>query len=74
MRMQASGAAKFYARGVTLYPEAELYREMSFIAYYFHWDAGTVMALEHEERRRFCAEISALHEQMMDLPKNPFEV
>lgn len=75
VRMQTPGAPKFYRGGVSLYPKDELYREITFLAYYFHWSAEEICTLPHEERRRFCAEISALHDRME--PKrhnNPFEV
>lgn len=52
---------KFYTRGITLYPQEELFKEMSFISYYFHWSETEVMKLEHNQRRRWCAEISAIH-------------
>lgn len=61
MREDHPGSHKFYARGITLYPEEELYREMSFISYYFHWSNESVMALQHTERRRWCREISAIN-------------
>ncbi|WP_208070056.1 DUF6760 family protein [Extibacter sp. GGCC_0201] len=38
-----------------------MYREMSFIAYYYHWSQEEVMALGHAERRRWCDEISAVN-------------
>ncbi len=57
-----------------MYPEKELYREMSFLAYYYHWEFDTVMALDHRTRRRFCAEISAIHKQISHQPRNIFEV
>ena len=57
-----------------MYPETELYKEMAFISYYHHWDYGTVMTLDHKTRRRFCAEISAIHREISDAPKNIFEV
>ena len=59
---------------MTVYPEKELYKEVSFISYYYHWDYGTVMTLDHATRRRFCAEISAIHKELNNTPKNIFEV
>lgn len=47
---------------------------MTFIAYYLHWSVEDICALPHEERRRFCGEISWLHDQMSPRPKNPFEI
>ncbi|HPR39752.1 MAG TPA: hypothetical protein PKY19_02120 [Oscillospiraceae bacterium] len=46
---------------------------MSFLSYYNHWDYETVMTLDHRTRRRFCAEISAIHKQLNNAPKNIFE-
>jgi hypothetical protein len=34
---------------------------MSFISYYFHWSNEEVTSLEHNVRRRWCAEISAIN-------------
>ena len=51
-----------------------MYKEMAFISYYHHWDYDTVMTLDHKTRRRFCAEISAIHREISDAPKNIFEV
>ncbi len=44
-----------------LYPEEELFKEMSFISYYFHWSEENVLGLEHRERRRWCSEISGIN-------------
>ncbi len=47
-----------------LYPEDEMYREMSFISYYFHWSETDVLKLEHVTRRRWCREISRINESL----------
>ncbi len=44
-----------------LYPEDEMYKEMSFISYYFHWGEDDVLKLEHRQRRKWCSEISAIN-------------
>ena len=36
---------------------------MAFIAYHFHWSQEEVMALEHADRRRWVAAISAINER-----------
>lgn len=64
MRQGPSGADKFYARGIRLYPEAELYREMSFLSYYFHWGREDVMELDHRSRRRWCEEVSNINSSL----------
>jgi hypothetical protein len=56
------------------YPEDQLYEEMAFIAYHFHWGRDELMTLEHAERRRWCEEISQINRQLNDAPSNPFEM
>ena len=41
-----------------------MYREMSFISYYFHWSSEEVLALDHVSRRRWCSEISAINQEL----------
>jgi hypothetical protein len=48
---------------VNLYPVDQLYEEMAFIAFHFHWSRDELMALEHGERRRWCEEISSINRQ-----------
>ena len=54
------------------YPLNQLYEEMAFIAYHFHWGPEELMWLEHAERRRWCREISRINEQLDGVPANPF--
>jgi hypothetical protein len=37
---------------------------VAFIAYHFHWSHPEIMGLEHADRRRWVAEISAINRQM----------
>ena len=48
-----------------------MYEEMSFISYYFHWGSDDVLSLEHNERRRWCKEISSINQSLRpsDKPK-----
>ncbi len=48
---------------MNLRPAGELYRQLSFISYYFHWPLDEVMELPHLERERFCQEISRINRQ-----------
>jgi hypothetical protein len=50
------------------YPLAQLYEEMAFIAYHFHWPYAELMVLEHGERRRWCREISTINKQLDERP------
>lgn len=56
------------------YPVKSLYEEMAFIAYHFHWSYCEIMQLEHQERRRWCREISAINRSLDDTPADPFDV
>lgn len=64
MRTYSRGSDKFYTRGLRLYPREELYKEMSFISYYFHWSNEEVMALDHMSRRQWCSQISAINKSI----------
>lgn len=56
------------------YPLNQLYQEMAFIAYHFHWSNEELMMLEHRERRRWCEEISSINRQLNDHKDNPFDI
>lgn len=51
------------------YAEAELHRELAYVAYYLHWPRDQVLALEHAERRRWVAEIAHINTQLSDVPE-----
>ena len=58
-----------------LYPEDQLYQEMTFLSYYLHWSRNDVMGLSHRERRRWCSEVSAVNEKLSGSEKNrPIEL
>ena len=65
-----SSAAKFYTGGISLYPQKELYKEMAFISYYFHWSSEEVMGMEHMARRRWCEEISSINRSLNPSKEN----
>jgi hypothetical protein len=39
---------------------------VAFIAYHFHWPHDQIMNLEHRDRRRWVAQISALNQRAND--------
>jgi Family of unknown function (DUF6760) len=43
------------------YPLERLYKEVAFIAYYFHWQHDDVMMMPHRERIKWCEEISGIN-------------
>ena len=53
-----------------LYPQEQLYQEMTFLSYYLHWSRNDVMALSHLERRRWCSEVSAVNQKLSGSDKN----
>ena len=58
---------------MTGYPLDQLYEEMAFIAYHFHWNRNELLSLEHAERRGWCREISRINRELDGTPANPFE-
>ncbi|MBV8113647.1 MAG: hypothetical protein JO300_02830 [Silvibacterium sp.] len=46
------------------YPSEALYEEVAFIAYYLHWPHRQIMSLEHNERRRWVAEVSNINQKL----------
>ena len=53
-----------------LYPQEQLYQEMTFLSYYLHWSRDEVMTLSHQERRRWCSEVSAVNKKLSGNDKN----
>jgi hypothetical protein len=52
--------------GVLGYPLKQLYEEVAFVAYHFHWQPEAVLNLDHSERRRWVNEISVINQRMND--------
>jgi hypothetical protein len=46
------------------YPLAQLHEEVAFVAYHFHWSQSEIMGMEHRDRRRCVAAISAINAEM----------
>lgn len=59
---------------MNLRPPRELYRQLSFISYYFHWGSEDVLGLPHLEREAFCREISRINREANSQEKNLFDV
>lgn len=43
---------------------AQLYKEMAFLGYHLHWSPDTLMSLDHQERRRWCEQVSQINEEL----------
>ncbi|WP_413039009.1 DUF6760 family protein [Roseofilum sp. SID1] len=48
------------AGGVTGYPLPQLYREVAFIAFHFHWSRAEILTLEHQERQQWVEQIAGM--------------
>jgi hypothetical protein len=42
----------------------EIYREVAYIAYHFHWSKRDIMDMTHRERRKWVSEIAGLNVQI----------
>ncbi|MER6615391.1 DUF6760 family protein [Streptomyces xantholiticus] len=43
------------------YATEQLYDEVAYIAYHFHWPMDAILDLEHPERRRYVDQIARLN-------------
>lgn len=50
--------------GVISYPSNQLYEEVAFIAYHFHWMRDDILNLEHADRQRWVAEINKINQKL----------
>jgi hypothetical protein len=49
---------------MTGHPSEELFEEVAYIAYHFHWDRNRILDLDHPERRRWVGEIAAINRRL----------
>lgn len=50
--------------GIIGYPLNELYEEVAFVAYHFHWNHDEITDMEHRDRRQWVKQISGINERM----------
>ena len=48
--------------GVIRYPLEQIYKEVAYIAYNFHWQREDILNLEHHERQKWVREIEQIRE------------
>lgn len=46
------------------YPSMQLFEEVAYLAYHFHWPYSQIMALEHQERRQWVAEVVKINNRI----------
>jgi hypothetical protein len=49
---------------MTSYPRDEIFREVAFLAYHFHWSLREITGLDHRTRHRFIREISHINRRI----------
>jgi hypothetical protein len=55
---------------MTGHPTDDVFEEVAYIAYHFHWDRDRILDLSHVERRRWVAEIAAINRRLSQ-PADP---
>ena len=48
------------------YAAAQIYREVAYVAYHFHWPLDDILDLEHGQRRRFAEEIADINTRLSE--------
>ena len=50
--------------GIVSYPLKNIFKEVAFIAYHFHWERESLLDMSHRERHAWVKEISAINEKI----------
>jgi hypothetical protein len=50
---------------LTRYRQDELWGELAYVAYHFHWSLEALLDLEHADRVRFVKEIASLNKRAL---------
>ena len=53
--------------GISGYPLEQLYEEVAYVAYYFHWPLQHILELEHAERRQWVDEIGRINTRLSEV-------
>ncbi|MCI9526958.1 MAG: hypothetical protein HFH37_08585 [Lachnospiraceae bacterium] len=53
---------------MNLYPADKIYEEAAFVAYYMHWGREEIFNLTHNERLKWCREISEINRKVSSKP------
>lgn len=49
------------------YPLANIYQEVAFIAYYFHWPCDHILEMEHQQRRLWVEQIGSINRTINEM-------
>jgi hypothetical protein len=50
--------------GIVSYPLENIFKEVAFLAYHFHWSHDDLLAMSHKERHRWVKEVSEINEKI----------
>ena len=54
---------------IATYPAEQLYKEMAYIAYHFHWSPDEILDMEHDERHAWLEEIAGINREINEARK-----
>ena len=46
------------------YPLENIFKEVAFVAYHFHWGRDAILEMSHRERHQWVSEISSINEKI----------
>ena len=55
--------------GIASYPLEQIYQEVAYIAYHFHWSLDDVLNMEHDERHIWLREIARINKEINEARK-----
>ncbi|HEY9605882.1 MAG TPA: DUF6760 family protein [Allocoleopsis sp.] len=50
--------------GILGYPLNQLYEEVAYVAYHFHWSSELLLNMEHSERQRWVEEVAHINRRL----------
>lgn len=51
---------------MTTYGVDRLFAEVTYVAYYLHWELDSILDMDHRLRKRFVDEIGRIHRRMAE--------
>lgn len=54
---------------IATYPQHQLFQEVAYIAYHFHWPLDDILLMEHEERHIWLREIARINREINNARK-----
>lgn len=54
---------------VATYPRDQLFEEIAYIAYHFHWSLDEILSMEHQERHTWLEQIARINQEINEARK-----